>query len=83
MPDLIHSDLCDFHVTPSLGNKKYVVTFIDDASRYCYIYFLHSKDESLDKFKIYKQQVELHKNELIKVLHADRGGEYYDPIYLE
>nr|KAJ0214613.1 hypothetical protein LSAT_V11C400207050 [Lactuca sativa] len=81
--DLIHSDLCDFHTTPSLGNKKYVVTFIDDASRYCYIYLLHSKDEALDKFKIYKQQVELHKNELIKVLRTDRGGEYYDPVYFE
>nr|GEV94066.1 zinc finger, CCHC-type [Tanacetum cinerariifolium] len=30
---LIHSNLCDLHATPSLGNKKYFVTFIDDASR--------------------------------------------------
>nr|GEW48996.1 zinc finger, CCHC-type [Tanacetum cinerariifolium] len=30
---LIHSDLCDLHATPSLGNKKYLVTFINDASR--------------------------------------------------
>nr|GEZ99672.1 hypothetical protein [Tanacetum cinerariifolium] len=27
------SDLCDLHATPSLGNKKYFVTFIDNASR--------------------------------------------------
>lgn len=57
--ELIHSDLCDFHATPSLGNKKYVITFIDDASRYCYVYLLHAKDEALDKFKIYKTEVEL------------------------
>nr|GEX14489.1 zinc finger, CCHC-type [Tanacetum cinerariifolium] len=31
--DLIHSDLCDLHATPSLRNKKYFVTFIDDAFR--------------------------------------------------
>ncbi|GJX15415.1 zinc finger, CCHC-type containing protein [Tanacetum coccineum] len=31
--ELIHSDLCDLHATLSLGNKKYFVTFIDDASR--------------------------------------------------
>ncbi|GJT70194.1 zinc finger, CCHC-type containing protein [Tanacetum coccineum] len=31
--ELIHSDLCDLHATPSLGNKKYFVTFIDDALR--------------------------------------------------
>ncbi|GJR77334.1 hypothetical protein Tco_0089699 [Tanacetum coccineum] len=30
---LIHSDLCDLHATPSLENKKYFMTFIDDASR--------------------------------------------------
>nr|GEY74211.1 zinc finger, CCHC-type [Tanacetum cinerariifolium] len=28
------SDLCDLHATPSLGNKKYFVTFIDDVSRF-------------------------------------------------
>ncbi|GKE17110.1 zinc finger, CCHC-type containing protein [Tanacetum coccineum] len=31
--ELIHSNLCNLHATPSLGNKKYFVTFIDDASR--------------------------------------------------
>ncbi|GJU30799.1 zinc finger, CCHC-type containing protein [Tanacetum coccineum] len=30
---LIYSDLCNLHATSSLGNKKYFVTFIDDASR--------------------------------------------------
>nr|GEY06969.1 zinc finger, CCHC-type [Tanacetum cinerariifolium] len=29
----LYIDLCDLHATPSLGNKKYFVTFIDDASR--------------------------------------------------
>nr|GEX22687.1 zinc finger, CCHC-type [Tanacetum cinerariifolium] len=30
--ELIHSDLCDLYATLSLENKKYFVTFIDDAS---------------------------------------------------
>ncbi|GJZ69032.1 zinc finger, CCHC-type containing protein [Tanacetum coccineum] len=34
--ELIHSDLCDLQATPSLGNIKYVVTFIDDVSRHSY-----------------------------------------------
>nr|GFB14837.1 zinc finger, CCHC-type [Tanacetum cinerariifolium] len=71
--DLIHSDLCDFHANPSLGHDKYVITFIDDASRYCYGYLLHVKHEALDKFKIYKQEVELQRQDLIKVLRTDRG----------
>nr|GEY16813.1 zinc finger, CCHC-type [Tanacetum cinerariifolium] len=31
--ELIHSDLYDLHAAPALGNKKYFVTFINDASR--------------------------------------------------
>ncbi|GKB33128.1 zinc finger, CCHC-type containing protein [Tanacetum coccineum] len=31
--ELIPSDLCDLHATLSVGNKKYFVTFIGDASR--------------------------------------------------
>ncbi|GKC10740.1 hypothetical protein Tco_1007522 [Tanacetum coccineum] len=52
-------DLCDLHATPSLGNKKYFVTFIDDASGFRYVNLLHSKDEALDKFKVVKTEVEL------------------------
>lgn len=57
--ELVHSDLCDFHSTPSLGNKKYNVTFVDDFSKYFYVYFLHSKDEALETFKIFKLEVEM------------------------
>ncbi|GKB45839.1 zinc finger, CCHC-type containing protein [Tanacetum coccineum] len=64
-------------------NKKYVVTFIDDASRFCYVYLCHAKDEALDKFKIYKTEVELQQNDLIKTLRTDKGGEYYDPVYYQ
>ncbi|GJW14907.1 gypsy type transposase [Tanacetum coccineum] len=56
-------------------NKKYVITFIDDASRFCYVYLLHAKDEALDKFRIYKTEVELQQNDLIKTLRTDRGDE--------
>ncbi|GKE82953.1 zinc finger, CCHC-type containing protein [Tanacetum coccineum] len=81
--ELIHSDLCDFHATPSLGNNKYVITFIDDASRFCYGYLLHAKDEALYKFRIYKTKVELQQNDLIKILRIHRGGEYYDSVFFQ
>nr|GEY67436.1 hypothetical protein [Tanacetum cinerariifolium] len=64
-------------------NKKYVITFIDDASRFCYVYLLHANDEALDKFRIYKTEVELQQNDLIKTLRIDRGGEYYDPVFFQ
>ncbi|GJV79183.1 zinc finger, CCHC-type containing protein [Tanacetum coccineum] len=45
--------------------KKYVVTFIDDASRFCYVYLCHAKDEALDKFKIYKTEFEAVKRKIL------------------
>ncbi|GKC96304.1 zinc finger, CCHC-type containing protein [Tanacetum coccineum] len=72
--ELIHSDLCDLNATPSLGNKKYFVTFIDDALRFCYVYLLLSKDEALDKFKVFKTKIELQQGSLIKRFRIDRGG---------
>ncbi|GKC54009.1 zinc finger, CCHC-type containing protein [Tanacetum coccineum] len=72
--ELIHGDLCDMHATPSLGNKKYFVTFIDDASRFCYVYLLHSKNEALNKFKVFKTKVELQQGSLIKRFRTDMRG---------
>ncbi|GKC29794.1 zinc finger, CCHC-type containing protein [Tanacetum coccineum] len=81
--ELIHSDLCDLHATPSLGNKKYFVTFTDDASRFCYVYLLHTKDEALDKFKVFKTEVELQQGSMIKRFRTDRGGEYMYTLYFQ
>jgi hypothetical protein len=36
------------------GEKKYFMTFIDDSTRYCYVYLMKSKDEALNFFKINK-----------------------------
>ena len=44
--------------TPSRGGKKYFITFIDDYTRFCYVYLLDSKDEAIDAFKQYKNEVE-------------------------
>ena len=73
---LIHSDLCDLKGYVTRGGNKYFITFIDDYSRYCYIYLLTSKDESFSKFISYKLEVEKQLEKSIKTLRSDRGGEY-------
>lgn len=80
--ELVHTDLCDFHSTPSFGNKKYVVTYIDYCTQYCYVYLLHAKDYAPDKFGIYNRDVETQKGVHIKRLCTNRGGKYVDPIFL-
>ena len=74
--DLIHTDICDMKSIPSPGGKKYFITFIDNCTRYCYVYLLNSKDEAIDAFKQYKIEVENQLNKKIKMIRSDRGGEY-------
>ena len=76
---LIHTDVCDLKMVQSRGGNKYFVTFVDDCTKYCYVYLLKSKDEALDKFILYKTEVENQLNKKIKVLRSDRGGEYVAP----
>ena len=55
---LIHSDVCGKISTPSLGRGLYFLTFIDDNSRYVWIYILKSKDQVFEKFVEWKALVE-------------------------
>ena len=41
-----------------------------------HMYLLKSKDEAIEKFFLYKNEVENQLNKKIKVLRSDRGGEY-------
>ena len=78
--DLIYSDICDLKFVQTRGGNKYFITFVDDSTRYSYVYLLKSKDEEIEKFVLYKNEVENQLNKKIKVLRSDRGGEYESPF---
>ena len=42
-----------------------------------YLYILHSKDEALGAFKVFKAEIENQCRKQIKIVRSDRGGEYY------
>ena len=73
--EIIHTDIC----CPDMdaNSPKYFITFIDDYSRYMYLYLLRSKDEALYAFKVFKDEVENQCGKHIKIVRLDRGGEYY------
>ncbi|GJW83797.1 zinc finger, CCHC-type containing protein [Tanacetum coccineum] len=72
-----------FYMDTEKWNKKYFVTFIDDASRSCYVYLLHTKNKALDKFKVFKIKVELQQGSQFKRFKFYRGGEYMDTLYFQ
>jgi|UniRef100_A0A2N9FVY3 hypothetical protein len=73
--EIIHTDICGSFTFAILGGYKYFITFIDDFSRYRYISLIHIKSEALDMFKIYKAEIELKRE---KIVRSGRGGEFYD-----
>ena len=78
--ELIHSDICDLKFIQTRGGKKYFLTLIDDRTRYCYVYLLRSKDEALEMFQHFKNEVKNQLDRKIKAIRSDRGGEYEAPF---
>ena len=76
--ELVHTDLCGPMNVKARGRYEYFISFIDDYSRYGYLYLMHHKSEALEKFREYKTEVENLLGKTIKTLRSDRGGEYMD-----
>ena len=81
--ELVHSDLCEMNGELTKGGKQYLMTFIDDCTRVCYMYLFKTKDEALHYFKVYKAKVENQLEKKIKCLRSHRGGEYFSNEFSE
>ncbi|KAK1424219.1 hypothetical protein QVD17_19540 [Tagetes erecta] len=79
---LIHTDVCGPFRTMSRNHERYFVTFIDDYSRYAYVYLMKHKHETFEKFKEFQNEVENQLGKTIKTLRSDRGGEYLSSEFL-
>ena len=75
--ELIHTDISGPFRCPTICGNRYFITFIDDYSRYCHVYLIKEKSQSLEKFIIFRTEVEKQLGKEIKVVRSDRGGEYY------
>src|SRR5215208_7995896 len=84
--ELIHSDLGDLSKEnePSLTGSRYFLLFIDNYTRYTWVYFLKTKgmEEVLLAFKDFKQLVENQSGFKIKRVRCDNGkGEYDNKLF--
>ena len=78
---LIHSDVCGPIQNVSLGGCKYFVTFIDDFTRYVWVYVLKHKNEVMGKFQEWKNLVENQLEFKVKSIRTDCGGEYISTAF--
>jgi transposase InsO family protein len=73
---LVHSDICGPVTPESNSGKRYLITFIDDFSRKCWVYFISAKSEAFTMFKKFKSLAEKEAGSLMGCLRTDRGGEF-------
>nr|GEW02985.1 hypothetical protein [Tanacetum cinerariifolium] len=57
--ELLHMDLCGPMRVASINGKKYILIIVDDYSRFTWVYFLHSKDETPEIIKKFIAQAQL------------------------
>ena len=62
------------------GGYEYFITFIDDYSRYGYIYLMRQKSEAFEKFKEFKAKVENHRGNCIKSLRSNHKRNGIFPV---
>nr|GEV19963.1 hypothetical protein [Tanacetum cinerariifolium] len=73
---IIHTDVCGLLRHVSRQGTSNFITFMDDYSRYGYVYLLKHKHEVFETFKVFKNEVDNQLEKTIKDLRSDRGGEY-------
>ena len=81
--EIIHCNVYGPFGEMARGWFFYFRTFIDDLSRYGYLFLMKNKSESFEKFKEFKAQVENQIGKSIKTLRSDRGGEYLSTEFIE
>ncbi|GJT75507.1 retrovirus-related pol polyprotein from transposon TNT 1-94 [Tanacetum coccineum] len=57
--ELLHMDLCGPMRVASVNGKKYILVIVDDFSRFTWVYFLRSKDETPEIIKKFIAQAQL------------------------
>ena len=55
---LVHTDVCGPMSVQAKGKYEYFITFTNDYSRYGYLYVMHHKSETFEKFREYKTEAE-------------------------
>ena len=74
--ELVHTNVWGLAQVSSLGGYHYYVTFIDDATRKVWVYFLRHKSNIFQTFKRWKCLVENETDKKLKCLKYDNGSEY-------
>lgn len=69
--NIVHIDVCGPMQIMTPGKKPYILTMIDDYSRYTMVYLIGHKSEVPDKIREYIKAVKTKFKVVSKVIHSD------------
>ncbi|GJZ37869.1 retrovirus-related pol polyprotein from transposon TNT 1-94 [Tanacetum coccineum] len=74
--ELLHMDLCCLMRVALINGKKYILVIVDGFSRYTWVYFLRSKDETPEIIKKFITQAQLNYKAKVCKIRTDNGTEF-------
>ncbi|GJT70552.1 putative ribonuclease H-like domain-containing protein [Tanacetum coccineum] len=80
---LLHMDLFGPTSVRSLNHKTYCLVITDDFSRFSWVFFLRTKDETSGILKDFIRQIENQLNQKVKTIRCDNGTEFKNRDYIE
>ncbi|GJR59702.1 putative ribonuclease H-like domain-containing protein [Tanacetum coccineum] len=79
----LHMDLCGPMRVQSIKGKKYILVIVDDYSRFTWVKFLRSKDETLEFVTNFLKQIQIGLNKIVRFIHTDNGTEFVNQVMSE
>nr|GEX95236.1 putative ribonuclease H-like domain-containing protein [Tanacetum cinerariifolium] len=73
---LLHMDLCEPMRVESVNGKKYILVIVDDYSRFTWVKFLQSKDETLDFIVKFLKMIQVRLKVPVRRIQTDNGTEF-------
>ncbi|GJZ26003.1 retrovirus-related pol polyprotein from transposon TNT 1-94 [Tanacetum coccineum] len=72
----LHMDLCGPMRVQTINGKKYILVIVDDYSRFTWVKFLRSKDETPEVVIKFLKQIQVGLNKTVRNIRTDNGTEF-------
>ncbi|GJU89534.1 retrovirus-related pol polyprotein from transposon TNT 1-94 [Tanacetum coccineum] len=72
----LHMDLCGPMRVQTINGKKYILVIVDDYSRFTWVKFLRSKDETPKVVIKFLKQIQVGLNKTVRNIRTDNGTEF-------
>nr|GFA69483.1 retrovirus-related Pol polyprotein from transposon TNT 1-94 [Tanacetum cinerariifolium] len=80
---LLHMDLCGPMRIASINEKRYILVIVDDYSRYTWVHFLRSKDETPEVIIKFLKRITVLLQSLVIIIRTDNDTEFKNQVLIE